>query len=270
MMLVASIPFQDSLLLTYLAGCVGATLLEYVTGVAMEKLFKVRYWDYSYKRFQFQGHICLSSTLAWGGLTIFMTHVAHRFIEMAVFRIPEEFLQISTILITVVFSVDFTLAFKAAMDLRNVLVAMEYMKEELLRMQKRADVYIAIANEDWAQKVNKYVENGTQTLKSFRETINNVNEAFEELLKEIKEKPTYYVESTLAEIQELVEKYKQALLKLEITSQLKDLRQKNLIHSHPGMTSKKFADSLEEIKQKLRVFSKESAKESDTREVEEK
>ena len=78
MMLVVSMPFQHNLVLTYIAGCIGATVLEYVTGVVMEALFKVRYWDYSNQKFNFQGQICLSSTLAWGGLTILMTTVVHR------------------------------------------------------------------------------------------------------------------------------------------------------------------------------------------------
>ena len=47
MMLFVSEPFKDNLILTYFAGVVGATLLELVTGAAMEALLKVRYWDYS-------------------------------------------------------------------------------------------------------------------------------------------------------------------------------------------------------------------------------
>ena len=39
---------------------------QYITGVVMEALFKVRYWDYSNQKFNFQGHVCLSSSLAWG------------------------------------------------------------------------------------------------------------------------------------------------------------------------------------------------------------
>ena len=73
MMLVVSKPFERYVPLVYLAGCVGATGLEYVTGVAMEALFAVRYWDYSHKRFNYKGHICLSSTLAWGALTVMVT-----------------------------------------------------------------------------------------------------------------------------------------------------------------------------------------------------
>ena len=73
MMLVVSMPFRENLIMTYVAGCIGATVLEYVTGVTMEALFKVRYWDYSNQKFNFQGHVCLGTTLAWGLLTILMT-----------------------------------------------------------------------------------------------------------------------------------------------------------------------------------------------------
>ena len=54
----------------------------------MEALFKVRYWDYSNQRFNFQGHICLSSSIAWGFLTILMTRVVHRPVEQFVMSIP--------------------------------------------------------------------------------------------------------------------------------------------------------------------------------------
>ena len=96
MMLLVSMPFQHNLLLTYIAGCIGATALEYVTGVVMEALFKVRYWDYSNQKFNFQGQICLSSTLAWGGLTILMTRVVHKPVEGLVFAIPEGVLSVVT------------------------------------------------------------------------------------------------------------------------------------------------------------------------------
>ena len=71
MMLWVSLPVKDSLILVYLSGVVAATSLEYVTGYMMERLFKMKYWDYSNQRFQINGYICLTSSIAWGFLTIF-------------------------------------------------------------------------------------------------------------------------------------------------------------------------------------------------------
>lgn len=55
MMLLVSSPMKGNLVGIYIAGCIGATVLEYVTGVVMEALFKVRYWDYSHKKIKFPG-----------------------------------------------------------------------------------------------------------------------------------------------------------------------------------------------------------------------
>ena len=53
--LFVTMPFRDNYVLMYFAVAISATILEYITGVVMEKIFKVRYWDYSYKKIQFKG-----------------------------------------------------------------------------------------------------------------------------------------------------------------------------------------------------------------------
>ena len=65
-----------------------ATLLELVTGAVMESLFKVKYWDYSNQKFNFKGYICLSSSIAWGFLSILLTEVIHEPIEKMVLSMP--------------------------------------------------------------------------------------------------------------------------------------------------------------------------------------
>ena len=57
LILFVTLPAQDHLWLVWLLGMIAATALEYVTGDVMERLFKVRYWDYSKKRFNLNGHI---------------------------------------------------------------------------------------------------------------------------------------------------------------------------------------------------------------------
>lgn len=148
MMLAVSMPFRENIVLTYFAGCVGATALEYVTGLLMELLFNIRYWDYSNQKFNLQGRICLSSTIAWGFLTILMTQVVHKPIEQFVMSIPGNVLAYVTSFLTLYIVADFALSFQAAMDLRFILMKMQRVKEEMERLQKRLDVIIAFSNEE--------------------------------------------------------------------------------------------------------------------------
>ncbi len=147
MMLVVSAPFEGHIVLIYLAGCIGATVLEYVTGALTEALFKVRYWDYSNQILNFRGLICLSSTVAWGFFTILMTEVIHKPIERLADGIPGNVLFWITLLLTVCASADFALSFKAALDMRDILDRLESARWEMERMQKRLDVLIAIADQ---------------------------------------------------------------------------------------------------------------------------
>ena len=72
MMLIVSMPFQDNLILTDVAGCVGATVLEYITGTLMWMIWRRRWWDYTGLFWNIDGYVCLRSvlTFAVGGLLL--------------------------------------------------------------------------------------------------------------------------------------------------------------------------------------------------------
>lgn len=63
-------------LLTFLLGAVLTSLVEYLTSFAMEKLFHMRWWDYSHYRFHINGRVCLLNSTLFGLASVFLCHVA--------------------------------------------------------------------------------------------------------------------------------------------------------------------------------------------------
>lgn len=258
MMLVVSMPFQDNLVLVYIAGCIGATALEYVTGVVMEALFKVRYWDYSKNSFNYKGYICLWSSLAWGALTILMTEVIHKPIEQLVLKIPTQILTVVTLLLTAVIFADFALSFKAALDLKNVLVSMEKAKTELLHIQKRLDVIIALANDGLANKREEFAENIGQRKEALSEEletrIDDLRKGIEEKLEsgkkllQLSENSSKHWEKLRSELADLRSKYNSSVEDRKRLSKSRDFFQRNMLRSNPTMSSKRFREALEELK----------------------
>lgn len=53
-------------LLIFIAGAILCDIVEFMTSYIMEKLFNARWWDYSNKKFNIQGRICLTHTFYWG------------------------------------------------------------------------------------------------------------------------------------------------------------------------------------------------------------
>ncbi|MCD8019227.1 MAG: putative ABC transporter permease [Clostridiales bacterium] len=150
-MLYVSEPFQTNIPAMFVMGMVGATLLELVTGMIMEELFKVRYWDYSKVRFNFGGYICLSSSLAWGAFTVGLNELLHPFMADLVSAVPDLLRQGIVTLVSIFLAVDVTTSVKAALDFRRALESVEEMRREMLRLRKRADVLIACVDDSWRE-----------------------------------------------------------------------------------------------------------------------
>lgn len=64
-------------LLTFLLGAVLTSLVEYITSFAMEKLFHMRWWDYSQYKFHINGRVCLLNSTLFGLASVFLCHFAN-------------------------------------------------------------------------------------------------------------------------------------------------------------------------------------------------
>lgn len=245
MMLVVSAPFQDNVLLTYIAGVIGATALEYVTGIVMEMLFQVRYWDYTGRFMNFQGRICLRSSVAWGFFTILMTRVIHRPIERFMFSMPGRALNYVTVFLTIYIVADFTLSFKAALDLRDIMIHMMRLREELERMQKRLDVIIAFNNDEREQKRQ---DRGERREIRLKDLTSSLEQGFATLKELILSKPSAYGESIREEIAELRGRFSLYRERERGEKKLLDFYKRDMIRNNPSMRSETYESAFEELK----------------------
>lgn len=61
----------------FLASFIYGTILEFLTGKILEKINKVKWWNYSKKKFNFDGYICLEYSLLWGILGVLLTSIVN-------------------------------------------------------------------------------------------------------------------------------------------------------------------------------------------------
>ena len=151
-MLCATYPVQSSNIGIFLLGLIAATILEYVTGVVMETLFQVRYWDYSNKKYNIQGHICLSSSIAWGFLSLALIYGMHKPFEKLVLGLPSILVSAGALIISMVAAADFTASLKTALDIRDLIIQAERMRTELGHMKRRIEIIDTFARAELEEK----------------------------------------------------------------------------------------------------------------------
>ena len=221
--LISTIGVRENPWLIFLFGMLAATVLEYITGAVMEKMFHVRYWDYSRQKLNLNGYICVSSSLCWGVFSVLLVRAVHIPVERAVLDIPLFITDGAALVLTVIMTVDLTQSFNEAMDLKQVLAQLEEskeqigeMQEKLLQLEEFAERIEVLLKEEIPSKAGSLIsEEKREELKKFRNSI----------------------AGEFGRMSSLTDK-----IYLHIASQLK---------RNPTAASKKFAKALEELKDTL-------------------
>lgn len=102
----------DDPLALFLKAIVICSLLEYFTSLFMEKLFNARWWDYSNKKFNINGRICLETMLPFGILACIVMYVLNPFFVSKISLLPSKALIIIAGILLVIYVVDNVISFK--------------------------------------------------------------------------------------------------------------------------------------------------------------
>ena len=105
-MLILLKDFASNPFILFVMSMLVCTTLEYLTSYFMEKLFSAIWWDYSNKKFNINGRVCLRNTLCFGILAIVLVYFLNPFILTYIEKITEPFLSILFYTLLVVYIID--------------------------------------------------------------------------------------------------------------------------------------------------------------------
>ncbi len=75
--------------LLFFLGAIVTCSLEYATSYLMEKLFHARWWDYTKRKFNINGRVCLIGAVVFGAFSVLIVLVVHPFVEGLTDKLPD-------------------------------------------------------------------------------------------------------------------------------------------------------------------------------------
>ena len=82
-------PLSENLPILFVGSVVLTSILEWLTGFVLEKLFHQRWWDYSDEPFNLSGYICLRFSIAWGLACLFVVKLLHPTVLLFIHLMPK-------------------------------------------------------------------------------------------------------------------------------------------------------------------------------------
>ncbi|WP_164510304.1 putative ABC transporter permease [Agathobaculum sp. Marseille-P7918] len=247
-LLHVSLPLYDRPIELFLASMVAATVFEYVVGVVMEKLFKVKYWDYSTHRFQFQGRICLQSSLCWGFLGLILARAIHPPVEAIVVWMPFPLLVVVDILWSAAFIGDVAVSVRTALDLARMLEELDKLREQSAELRQqlsetalvhltRLSYRVDEARGEWSEKMDDARE-------QFTERVDDAREQFTERVGDAREQLADAKEQILVRLDELQNRFD------EQAANLGRIR-KSMLRGNPTARSARYDAVLQRLKKRI-------------------
>ena len=112
--------YSDDVVATFFMSIIICGILEYMTSYFMEKIFKARWWDYTNRKFNINGRVCLQNLVIFGILGTFIVFVANPFLIKYINMIPITTLHIILGIFSFIFLLDTIVSYKLIFELKDI------------------------------------------------------------------------------------------------------------------------------------------------------
>lgn len=129
--------YTDSALALFVLAMVICMVLEYATSYIMEKLFNTRWWDYSDKKFNINGRICLETAIPFGVGGLIIMYLINPFFEGILNTLSNKVILVLGIILLILFLVDLIISLNVILRINSVDVSKYKDNTELVNKKVR-------------------------------------------------------------------------------------------------------------------------------------
>lgn len=207
--------YNNDIWITFFMSLLICGTLEYLTSYVMEKLFNARWWDYSQRKFNINGRICLETLIPFGIAGTFIIYIANPFFLKYINMIPDMVMHVLTGAFVMIYIIDMILSFKIIMNLKQM--SKEF-KDSTVEISEKVRKIIKTKYRLYRRLVNAFPRIKENVLyEKWEEMKQRVEESKEEIRNKIdssKEELRNKIDSSKAEIGEIIGSSRQNLKKL--------------------------------------------------------
>ncbi|MGL5346231.1 MAG: putative ABC transporter permease [Peptostreptococcaceae bacterium] len=127
----------ENVAILFIYGVIVTSTLEFIGGYLLEKIFNARWWDYSNKKFNLRGRVCLKNSILFGVLCIALMKLIHPRVVDFVGDIPYTMLLIISIIIFILFLLDLSITINAINKLNHKLKGLDDIIFELSKVPEK-------------------------------------------------------------------------------------------------------------------------------------
>lgn len=133
-----------------------ASLIEFITGFVLEKLFHMKWWDYSDKVLNIGGYICLEFSLIWAALCFILYEAIHPIIAQFVSHFSTSFLLACDLIFALVLFVDLLATVNMILGINKKFREIEKSSDRIKQVSDKIGVRVAERSLDLKERKEEF------------------------------------------------------------------------------------------------------------------
>ena len=178
--------YQDDIVATFIFSILICGILEYFTSYFLEKIFHARWWDYSKRKFNINGRICVNNLLIFGILGCLIMYISNPFFINLLNKIPNIVLTILTFFILACYLADNFISGKIIFNIKEISNDIkrdntEEISEKVKKLIKskltlHKRVFKAYPNLKNKINIDELIEKGKKKIQNMKDKVNEIKE----------------------------------------------------------------------------------------------
>ena len=224
--IVVLTPLKENFLILFAGSFLLTSIIEFITGFLLEKLFHNQWWDYSNEHFNICGYVCLKFSILWGIACTLIMDVIHPSIYKVIKIVPKLPGTIILVILCIAFAVDLIITVSTILKFNAH-----------LKMLDELDVKLKVVSDEIGENIYEGVTTVIEKSEQWSENIEHARATHEEKRAERKQERR-------EEFLQLQAKYKEALEK-------RNIGEKRLMRAFPALKAKGHEEAFNKLKKYL-------------------
>ena len=168
----------------FIGGFIICTAVELFGGWVLDKIFHMRWWDYTKNKFNIGGYVCLRFSIMWGLGVVAVMKLVHPPIFALVRRLPKIAGIIIISFLVTIFAIDMVVTLKNLIGIRKSLGQLDKVAEDLNNLGNQIKDVVGNSAINVADRAEESLEKLDERTEESREKWANASEAAKEKIAE--------------------------------------------------------------------------------------
>lgn len=128
--------YTNDILVLFLLSTLICGILEYITSYMMEKFFNARWWDYTKRKFNINGRVCLETLIPFGIVGTIIICIINPFFIGIYNNLPDFILKLIAYGLVCIYTIDMIISLKIILSFKKEIYKKQDNTEEISNMVK--------------------------------------------------------------------------------------------------------------------------------------